>query len=87
MTDTTKAEEDLKKMRRFCEGVATKAIHLMNDAGAPMPMILDIMFTAAGAQAALIHGSDETAKHLRIMADNVEGGVFRKLTGEADNRH
>ena len=59
----------------------------MLDADAPMPMVLDIMFTAAGAQAALAHGSAELAEQLRAMADRVESGVFHRLTGEGNGTH
>ena len=85
--DTNPEADTADEQRRFCQQVATRSIHLMLDAGVPMTVALDIMFTAAGAQAALAHGSDELARQLRLMADRVESGVFHQLTGEGGAKH
>lgn len=76
------AERD-KRLKAVCDGVINRAASLMVDElGAPIPMMLDRMLTYAAAQACSIDGSPNTAAVFRTLAAKIESGVFHSVTGE-----
>lgn len=69
--------------KKACEAIIERAVELMvHEVGAPMPMVLDRMLSYAAVSAATLEGSALTAEHFRQFADQIEGGVFRSITGE-----
>ncbi|WP_252911680.1 hypothetical protein [Aliihoeflea aestuarii] len=86
------AESEMEERRRAtCDLILTRAAQLMVDeAEAPVGMVLDRLLTYAAAQACTIDGSPTTARNFRLLADRIEAGIFHSLTGEdrvAGSRH
>ncbi|MDX0261555.1 hypothetical protein GOC60_10200 [Sinorhizobium meliloti] len=80
----SKREINDKNIQSACDLVVERAAEMMvEEIGAPIEMMIDRMMTYAGAQMCVLDGNRKTAAILRKLADNVEGGIFDAVTGEA----
>lgn len=80
VTPETELEERQKAM---CDTIIARAANIMvSEVGVSIPTMLDRMLTYCGAQACSMNGSDHTAAAFRIMADNINCGLFHPITGE-----
>lgn len=80
VTVQSEAEE---RQKAACDLIIARAARMMVDeVKAPVPMMLDRLLTYAAAQACSIDGSPRTAAAFRLLADNIDGGVFHSITGE-----
>ncbi|WP_024588151.1 hypothetical protein [Aliihoeflea sp. 2WW] len=77
-------EGEIEERRRAaCDLILERATKMMVDeAEAPVAMVLDRLLTYAAAQACKIDGSPLTAKNFRMLADRIEAGIFHSITGE-----
>ncbi|MDX1070464.1 hypothetical protein GOL32_18100 [Sinorhizobium medicae] len=72
-----------KAKQMACDAIIERAVvKMVVEAGAPVSLVIDRLLTYAAGQAATMRGSAVTAEHFRRLADNIEGGLFRSLTGE-----
>lgn len=74
-------ETDEDQLREICDDILYKAMQECTDQGVSVPMILDRQFTMAGAQAVANVGKARAAAALRLMADNIEAGLFDQAIG------
>ncbi|MBU1313978.1 MAG: hypothetical protein ACK4P4_18485, partial [Allorhizobium sp.] len=72
-----------ERQKALCDTIITRAATMMvEEVGASVPMMLDRMLTYAAAQACCNDGSPRTAAIFRDLANNIEGGLFHRVTGE-----
>ncbi|MNF14029.1 hypothetical protein D3C80_2160850 [compost metagenome] len=75
-------------MKAACNQIIHGAMTLMiNDVKAPIPMVMDRLFTFAAAQACKLDGSASTAAAFREFADKIDAGLFYSITGEGKKGH
>lgn len=66
--------------RALCDTIVHRAAALMvEEAGAPIEMIMDRFVTFAGAQTVATFGKEDAAAMFRQALEAVEGGVFDHL--------
>jgi len=73
------------KLKSFCDNLVVMAAEGMEAAGAPIGMILDRLMTYTAAQMCSVDGSPATAKIFRDLAEQIDGGLFHRITGEGVN--
>lgn len=80
--------ERAERLKTLSDEVVSRAAHMIVDeVGAPMPMMIDRMITYAAAQACKIDGSANTAALFREVADKIDAGLFHSVTGEGRKGH
>lgn len=75
------AEANEARLKQICDDILHRAMQDCVDQGASVPMILDRQFTLAGGQATSTIGKDRAAAAQRLMADNIEAGLFDQVIG------
>lgn len=79
---TIEGERD-ERIKDVCDTIMHRAATMMvEEIGAPIPMMLDRVLTFAAAQACAVDGSPRTAAAFREFADRIEQGLFHPVTGE-----
>lgn len=85
MTQTT--EECDMAVKSICDQLVQRAGQTMvEQAGASTEMMIDRLFTFAIAHACMLAGSADTAKMLRQVADNIDGGMFAHLDARREGQ-
>lgn len=77
-------QQDDDNAKAFCNQVIERAVEMMAQAKASMELIVDRLLTYAIAQIVTLHGNARAAEILHEIADNVEAGKFRMVTGEGE---
>ncbi|WP_105370607.1 hypothetical protein [Neorhizobium huautlense] len=73
----TKAETTDAARKALCDQLITGAVRMMiEDAGAPVPLILDRLLTFAAAQSCAMDGKAKTAAAFRDLATRIEAGAL-----------
>lgn len=73
-----------KEISAVCDGIAYRAAKMMiEDAGAPIEMVIDRLLTFAAAHAVSIDGSKHAAEVFRELADRIEAGKFSRFEAKA----
>jgi hypothetical protein len=73
-------QETETSRRQACDAIVARAAELMvEDMGAPLPMVIDRMLTFAIAQAVCIEGVEATGEAVRQMQAALDSGTFDHL--------
>lgn len=73
----------LEVSRQACDKLIDVAVDTMaTQAGASLEMILDRLLTYSAASVCSIEGSPRAAEVFRTIADQIDAGLFHRVTGE-----
>ena len=74
---TRKIETTDEGRKALCDQLIKGAVRMMiDDAGAPVPLILDRLLTFAAAQSCAADGKEKTAAAFRELAARIEAGAL-----------
>ncbi|MBD8652330.1 hypothetical protein IFT66_14675 [Rhizobium sp. CFBP 13726] len=74
---THKIQSQTDEQKALCDRLITGAAHMMvDDAGVPVPLMLDRILTFAAAQSCANEGKARTAAAFRDLAARIEAGAL-----------
>lgn len=77
---------DGPEMKAVCDRLVELAAESMQEAGAPLAMIIDRLVTYGVAQMVAVDGSEITARNFHMIAEKIGAGAFAQVTGENAQR-